>query len=216
MCQRPGVVSEVHEYRQQYRPLPPASTRSIHTPLKAMGFVPITATSHMADAAPITAPKTHRQISYAAIAARTLMSVLFIASGTSKLTSQDFTKKYMEAYGVPSYLLYPAAALELASGTMLLLGIMLHELGVVLVAWCLLTASIFHREWQGDDGQTQQIMFMKNLCMAGGFLMMSEGRDSGVRGVRDVLSWVKEKLRAGSSDGDTERQPLMADDRLRK
>ena len=110
------------------------------------------------------------------ITARVLMSVLFVASGTSKLTAPDFTKKYMEAYGVPGYLLYPAAALEITSGTMLILGVMLTPLGLLLTGWCILCASIFHRDWNGDNGQTEQIMFMKNLCMAGGFLILAGGQ----------------------------------------
>ena len=109
----------------------------------------------------------------------------------------------MEAYGVPGYLVYPAAALELTSGTMLILGVMLMELGVVLSGWCLLTASIFHRDWQGDDGQTQQLMFMKNLCMAGGFLVLAstphESRSFGT-----IRQWVKEKL---SSNGKEHTSP---------
>lgn len=110
------------------------------------------------------------------ITARVMMSVLFVASGTSKLTAPDFTKKYMEAYGVPGYLLYPAAALEITCGTMLILGVMLTPLGLLLTGWCILCASIFHRDWNGDNGQTEQIMFMKNLCMAGGFLMLAAGQ----------------------------------------
>ena len=140
---------------------------------------------------------------FASIAARTLMSVLFLASGTTKLTSTKAMQEYMEAYGVPGYLVYPAAALELTSGTMLILGVMLMELGVVLSGWCLLTASIFHRDWQGDDGQTQQLMFMKNLCMAGGFLVLAstphESRSFGT-----IRQWMKEKL---SSNGKEHTSP---------
>lgn len=104
-------------------------------------------------------------------AARVLMSVLFLVSGTGKLGNVETTQQYMEAYGVPGYLIWPAAALEINGGLMLLVGVGLRSVGVVLSGWCLLTAMIFHRDLKD---QTQQIMFMKNLAMAGGFLVLSD------------------------------------------
>jgi putative oxidoreductase len=105
-------------------------------------------------------------------AARILMSILFLASGTGKLGAIKPTQEYMEAYGVPGYLIWPAAALEIQGGIMLVLGIGLRTVGMVLSGWCLLTAMIFHRDL---TDQTQQIMFLKNLVMAGGFLVVAEG-----------------------------------------
>ena len=131
------------------------------------------------------------------IAARTFMSILFIASGTSKLTSTKAMQEYMEAFGVPGYLVYPAAAFELSTGTMMIFGLRLMEVGLVCSAWCLLTASIFHRDWQGDDGQTQQLMFTKNLNMAGGFQMLAAAASYEGLNTAGVLDWVK--IRFGSN-----------------
>jgi putative oxidoreductase len=103
--------------------------------------------------------------------ARFLMSLLFVLSGLSKLTSTKETQQYMEAYGVPGYLVYPAAALEITGGTLILAGQFTGPVSVVLSGWCLLTASIFHSDL-GD--QTQMIMFLKNMAMAGGFLVLAE------------------------------------------
>ncbi|ETI24752.1 hypothetical protein G647_04122 [Cladophialophora carrionii CBS 160.54] len=103
--------------------------------------------------------------------ARCLMSLLFILSGVSKLTSVAQTQQYMEAYGVPGILIWPAAALEITGGTMVLTGTFTTPVSIVLSAWCLLTAAIFHKDLKD---QTQMIMFLKNMAMAGGFLVLAE------------------------------------------
>lgn len=103
--------------------------------------------------------------------ARFLMSLLFILSGVSKLTSVKETQQYMEAYGVPGILLWPAAALEITGGTMILTGTFTAPVSVILSGWCLLTAAIFHKDLKD---QTQMIMFLKNMAMAGGFLVLAQ------------------------------------------
>lgn len=102
--------------------------------------------------------------------ARLLMSALFLLSGFGKLTAVAATQAYMAAYGVPGTLLWPAAALEVGAGLLLLLGFGLRPLGAVLAGWCLLTALIFHTAF-ADQNQT--INFLKNLAMAGGFLLLA-------------------------------------------
>jgi putative oxidoreductase len=77
----------------------------------------------------------------------------------------------MEAFGVPGILVWPAAALEIVGGVMLLAGFKVRLVGAVFSFWCLLTAAIFHTKF---SDQVQQIMFMKNLAMAGGFLMLAK------------------------------------------
>src|ERR1700722_11349730 len=103
--------------------------------------------------------------------ARGLISLLFLASGFSKVTAVAATEGYMEVYGVPSFLLWPAAALELTGGVLLLVGLGIRPLSLVLAGWCLLTAAIFHTAW---SDQIQQMMFLKNMTMAGGFLMLAK------------------------------------------
>ena len=98
------------------------------------------------------------------------MSMLFLTSGIGKLGAVKDTQQYMEAYGVPGYLVYPAAALEIGGGSMLVMGVHLRWLGQVLAAWCMLTAMIFHTDFAD---QNQKINFLKNMAMAGGFLVLS-------------------------------------------
>lgn len=109
--------------------------------------------------------------------ARTLMSALFLLSGVDKLTSMTATQGYMAAYGVPTVLIWPAAAFEMGSGVLLLLGLWTRPLGLLLAGWCLLTAAIFHTAFAD---QNQLINFLKNLTMAGGFLLLARAGVTGL------------------------------------
>jgi putative oxidoreductase len=109
--------------------------------------------------------------------ARVLMSALFLLSGIGKLTTVSATQGYMAAHGVPAVLLWPAAAFEIGSGALLLLGLWTRPLGVLLAGWCLLTAAIFHTAFAD---QNQLINFLKNLAMAGGFLLLARAGATGL------------------------------------
>ncbi|MGI3902230.1 MAG: DoxX family protein [Janthinobacterium lividum] len=102
--------------------------------------------------------------------ARILMSALFLLSGLGKITAVAATQVSMAAFGIPGVLFWPAAALEIGSGILLLLGRGLRPLGLIMAGWCLVTALIFHTAWAD---QNQIFDFLKNLAMAGGFLMLA-------------------------------------------
>jgi putative oxidoreductase len=103
--------------------------------------------------------------------ARLLMASIFLVSGLVKLAESGAMQKYMEAFGVPGMLVWPAAAFELTCGVLLVIGLWVRPASVLLAGWCLLTASIFHTAWSDP---TQLMMFMKNLVMAGGFLILAK------------------------------------------
>jgi putative oxidoreductase len=103
--------------------------------------------------------------------ARVLMSLLFLASGVGKISAIAATQAYMKAFGVPGVLIWPAAAWEIIAGIFLLIGLGIRPLALLLAGWCLLTATIFHVGWAD---QIQQLMFLKNMTMAGGFLMLAK------------------------------------------
>jgi putative oxidoreductase len=104
------------------------------------------------------------------VAAGLLMSILFLVSGIAKFSTVADTQAYMEAYGVPGEPIYPAAAFEISSGVAISAGLVPAVLCWLLAGWCILTAAIFHVDF---GNQIQQIMFMKNLVMAGGFLVLA-------------------------------------------
>jgi putative oxidoreductase len=101
---------------------------------------------------------------------RALMALLFLISGVGKLAAVAATQGYMTAFGVPAVLIWPAAALEIGAGLLLLVGLFTRPVALLLSGWCVLTALIFHTAFAD---QTQQIMFLKNMAMAGGFLLLA-------------------------------------------
>lgn len=101
---------------------------------------------------------------------RVLLSTIFIVSGVGKLTAIEDTQKYVEAYGVPGSLVCSAAAFEITSGVSILCGLALRCVSTMLAFWCLLTATIFHRDF---EDQNQRVHFIKNLAMTEGFLTVA-------------------------------------------
>jgi len=72
----------------------------------------------------------------------------------------------MEAMHVPGAFLPLVIALELGGGIALLLGIQTRLVAGLLAGFCVVTGFMFH----GAPDQTNQIMLMKNLAIAGGLL----------------------------------------------
>jgi putative oxidoreductase len=102
--------------------------------------------------------------------ARILMALIFILSGLSKLGAVDAVRGYMEAMGVPGALLWPTIAFEIGAGVLVALGYHTRVIALLLAGFCLVTAAIFHHQFAD---QVQMIMFLKNIGMAGGFLLLA-------------------------------------------
>jgi len=100
---------------------------------------------------------------------RILISLIFVVSGFNKLMSFAGTQAYMESAGVPGMLLPLVIAVELLGGLAIIVGWHTRVAAFLLAGFSLLSAVLFH----GNSGdQMQMIMFMKNLALAGGFLMI--------------------------------------------
>ena len=105
----------------------------------------------------------------AAPVARIMISLMFVTSGLSKLSGYAGTQSYMEAMGVPGALLPLVIALELLGGLAVIIGWHTRIAAFLLAGFSLLSALLFNANF-GD--QMQMIMFMKNVAIAGGFLMI--------------------------------------------
>jgi putative oxidoreductase len=103
------------------------------------------------------------------LAARILMSQIFIISGFGKLTAYAATRQYMEAAGIPGLLLPLVILTELGGGLALLFGFKARWAALALAGFSVLSALLIHLK-PGD--QQQMINFMKNLAMAGGLLLV--------------------------------------------
>lgn len=104
------------------------------------------------------------------VAARVLMSLIFIIAGWGKLTGYAGTQGYFESLGLPApALVTPLVILiELGGGLALLLGVKVRWVAAVLALFSIASALVAHTNF-ADPGQMNN--FMKNLAMAGGFLL---------------------------------------------
>jgi len=104
---------------------------------------------------------------------RVLISSIFIMAGINKIGGYAGTQGYMESMGVPGVLLPLVILLEVGGGLAVLLGWQTRLAAFLLAGFSVLSALIFHADF-GD--QTQSILFMKNLAMAGGLLFLVAGQ----------------------------------------
>ena len=83
---------------------------------------------------------------------------------------------WMEGFGVPGFLIYPAIILEIILPIFVIVGYRARVSAGLLAIFCLATAFIFHLDF---SNQLQIISFLKNIGLAGGFLFIV------VNGTRD-------------------------------
>ena len=101
---------------------------------------------------------------------RVLLCVIFIQSGVMKIFDYAGTAAHMTEQGVPGILLPLVILTEVGGGLLVLLGLWTRWASFALAGFCVLTALIFH--YQPGD-MMQMINFMKNLTIAGGFLVLA-------------------------------------------
>jgi putative oxidoreductase len=120
---------------------------------------------------------------------RVLLALIFILAGFGKIADPAGTTGYMASVGLPGFLLPLAILVELGGGLLLLAGYQTRIVALVLFAFTLLTAVLFHHNFAD---QNQMIHFLKNLAIAGGFLYVfvsGAGRFS-------IDGWLKSKTAA--------------------
>jgi putative oxidoreductase len=106
---------------------------------------------------------------YAIALGRVLLSILFIHAGIEKVLDYAGTQFYMRARGVPDELLPLVIAVEVGAGLGVLVGLFTRSSAFLLAGFCVLTALFFHFDF---DDRMQMISFMKNITIAGGFLVL--------------------------------------------
>jgi len=103
------------------------------------------------------------------LAGRILLSVLFLLSGLGKIGAYAGTAAYMSSLGVPGALLPVVIATEVLGALAIIVGWNTRVIALLLGAFSLLTAAIFHNNFAD---QIQMIMFLKNVSIAGGYLLL--------------------------------------------
>ncbi|HSH85720.1 MAG TPA: DoxX family protein [Methylophilus sp.] len=102
---------------------------------------------------------------------RVLLSHIFIISGIGKATNPAGTIGYIQSVGAPLPEVAYAIALfvELVLGVALLVGFKARWAAAGIALFTLATAFLFHFNLAD---QMQQIMFLKNLTIVGGLLLV--------------------------------------------
>jgi putative oxidoreductase len=104
----------------------------------------------------------------AELAGRVLLAAIFLISGLGKISGYSGTQGYMESMGVPGMLLPLVIALEIGGALAIIVGYRTRLAAAALAAFSLAAGFLFH----GGADQMQQILLLKNVSIAGGFLLL--------------------------------------------
>ena len=101
---------------------------------------------------------------------RIFISSIFLLSGFNKIFNYENTITWMEGFGVPGFLLWPAIVLEIIFPILIIIGYKTQISAILLAIFSIVTAMIFHLDF---SNQMQTISFLKNFALAGGFLFIA-------------------------------------------
>lgn len=111
------------------------------------------------------------------VAGRVLLALMFILAGWSKLTAIEGTAGYIASGGLPfaSALAVIVGLLELLGGLAIAIGFQARWAALALGVFTLAASLLFHQFWAvpADQAFVQQLMFMKNLSVAGGLFTLA-------------------------------------------
>ncbi|WP_332696976.1 DoxX family protein [Bosea sp. (in: a-proteobacteria)] len=105
----------------------------------------------------------------AKLVGRILLALMFVMGGWSKISGFSGTQAYMASAGVPGILLPLVIIVELIGGLMIVVGYKTRLAALALFAFTIAASVLFHMNWAAP---MQQLLFMKNLSVAGGFLVL--------------------------------------------
>ena len=111
------------------------------------------------------------------VVGRVLLALMFIMSGISKLGDLAGTAGYIASGGLPmaSALAVIVGLLELFGGIAIVIGFQARWAALALGLFTLVASVLFHKFWAApaDQAFVQQLMFMKNLSVAGGLFVVA-------------------------------------------
>ena len=125
------------------------------------------------------------QQSLVVLLGRILLSVMFIMAGFPKLIDPSGTAGMIAGAGMPAAtaLAYLAGLFELVAGLFILVGFQTKITAYLLAAFCVFTGLVFHSGPinvpdfpEGANGLLTMfngLMMMKNITIAGGFLVLA-------------------------------------------
>ncbi len=108
---------------------------------------------------------------------RILLSGLFLVSGYNKMMGVAGTAGYFGKLGLPmpEVLVWVVIAIEVLGGLLIVIGWQTRLVAWLLAIFTVGTAVLGHKFWGIDPAQfnNQFTQFLKNLAIAGGFLMLA-------------------------------------------
>lgn len=107
---------------------------------------------------------------FSELSGRILLGAIFLISGLGKIGAYAGTAGYMASIGVPGALLPAVIALEVLGAIAIIIGWKTRIAAVLLAGFTLLAGVLFHSNF---SDQVQMIMFLKNVAIAGGFLLLA-------------------------------------------
>jgi putative oxidoreductase len=138
----------------------------------------------------------------AVLVARIALSAIFLVSGYMKLSNPAGAIGYMSSAGVPdpNTLVYVAGLAEILGGLAILFGFLTRIGALGLIAFLVVANLYFHDFWnlEGAAREAQMVQLMKDLCIAGGLLLIASSgagqysRDAMVRGGGPIAHDYKE------------------------
>ncbi len=99
---------------------------------------------------------------------RILIASLFLIAGLGKIGQYAGTAGYMASKGVPGALLPIVIAFELLGALAIILGYRTRLVAAALAGFSIVAGFVFH----GGADQIQQVLLLKNIAIAGGFLLL--------------------------------------------
>jgi len=124
-----------------------------------------------------------------ALVGRILLALIFVLSGLGKIihlsTLVGMTSAHFTNAGIPPILVYPglylSAVVELGGGLLIIIGLKARWAALAIFLWLIPVTLVFHfadyrqavQEHQVMNAVIQQIMFLKNLAMMGGLLVLA-------------------------------------------
>lgn len=114
---------------------------------------------------------------YVSIVGRLLLALMFILAGFGKLGNIDGTAGFIASGGLPAptFLAVVVGLLELIGGLALVVGYQVRLAGLALALFTVAASVVFHAFWSAPAEQqyVAQLLFMKNISVAGGMLLIS-------------------------------------------
>jgi putative oxidoreductase len=117
-----------------------------------------------------TASRSAALDNYLVLLGRIGLALMYLLSGWNKIGGYAATAQYMQSAGVPGGLLPLVIAVEIAGGLAVLFGFLTRWAALGLAVYTLIAAALFHAHFAD---QNQMIHFMKNVTIAGGFLVLA-------------------------------------------